>query len=310
MRLFYVATTRARDYLILSGVTQNRQGKAAMLTLLSKFMEAQVGKDWRTPRVVTVDAGPPAPMEPEQGGPETARVRVGDTTALLDETPMSSHRQDLVTVVDRIDDPDTERRIPDVVASREVARQADLATRNTGAPPGRHTFSPPDSLARQAFLVAEPGASVSLETRLRLAGERASDSPADARARDEVGTALERLLQGPVAHRLSHAKIWGMDVPLLFRLESGLVVETSVDVLYETDGGDAGALVLVPGTDSARQSAWLDAVIAGLGSLPAPRPGRLEVYDLKTGESARLDLTPERVETARGGLVKRISGRG
>ncbi len=270
MRLFYVAATRARDYLILSGVTQSRQRKTSFLSLLSNFMEGHAGPDWRKLEVASVEGDQ---EDPDVRRLHSARIRVADSGALLDVPPMSSYRTDLVTVVDRIGDPETTRRIPDVEASREVAKREAKTVREAVSHPRRFRILPPDSQARRAIL----------ET---LAGGGPS----------------------PLAKRLAVVRLWGVQVPLVALVASGTVVVSSVDALFEKSRGETGALLVVTGEDEAA-STWIDAVVTGLGSLPSPRPTHLEVFRVERGEGEGVDLTPARVAEARSRLLARLTSR-
>ncbi len=296
VRLFYVAMTRARDYVILSGVQQNRQGKAAMLTALTTFMDTHAGAGWRKPGVVSIAGVSDSPGKRRL---ETVQVRVAPAGALLGDTPMSPARRDLVSIVERADEPGVARRVPQVLASRERARHRHEALAAAPSPPRRLRYAPPDCLARQALLVAAPGAPTSPRERVQRAAAGVSGGRRHAPGgRDAVVAAVAHFLASPLADRVSRAHLWGVDVPVLFQPLPGLSVEARADLLFEPRGAQLEALCFAPDRGS-MEGEWLEALVVGLATMPEPRPRCVAVHALAEGHWEEIALNAARVERAR-----------
>ncbi len=303
VRLLYVAMTRARDYLVLTGVQQARQGKAAGLTALSAFMDARVGPGWREPGVHPVV--PAGEGQAQQGGGHLV-VRTGPVKTYLEAPPMSAGRADLVGLVDLCDREEVIRTVPEVLASRARAR-ARRKPHSNGQEPLCWKVDEPDSLARFALSLAPLQVPPSPAERLDLAAQTVPGQPRTfgREEREQAVDLVARILESPLSRRLADNSLVDIRVPVRILVADACIVETTVDLLFRDTRGAPVALGFVSGRQD-EDTPRIDALTASLAdSSTGEHTGRLIVCRLDTGDWQEVPLDSARARQARARLEHR-----
>jgi ATP-dependent exoDNAse (exonuclease V) beta subunit len=253
-RLLYVALTRARDRLVLSGAAEPRGSKDSWWHLL----DARLGADAALrARVEDVDvASLPPPAEPSPPSREQVAAAAGRVEAAVERVrgTVEPARALAVASAEALQDfmvcPRRYRYVHQLgLAGTRLPWEAPPPAALLVEPDGWVTPVRPEQLVRALLREvdlrladgAPPERRAHLETLLRRLGHEADEEGMEA-----VLAAVERFLGTPFARRLGASPAASVHRALSFVLDlhgDGSAVEGEVDLLWETPEGDAWLIV-------------------------------------------------------------------
>jgi len=307
VRLLYVAMTRARERVVLSGAWEEDLGgedpdsarslldlvghrldadvAEALLTGSAGSLEDEHGVRWRTVGAVVAESGGPAPFEPPGNRPETVIdpdvvARARDDARRRMERPWSASVSG-----------EAERRVEE--RSEEAPaldrRQAPVLVRGDAAVAAAVGTAIHEAMERLDPELAEPLSAIREEATARLASVAVDESWSEA-ARKSLERVLGGLARGLCLRRWRELapKLVARELPVLLppQGEDGPVGFVSGAVDLVALGGEGGGLVVVDyKTDAVAPGAGLEERVARY------RP-QLTAYARALGEALGLDAVP------------------